>query len=133
MKSLSASVLSIPSMSPVSVVFVSVTPLFVSLQLLIFAIAAVPVLVVMVCVISSTSVISGRRSAAVAASVRGVTSQAPSRGGVSVSGLSGVRLQASGSQGVEEEAFVGAVQGTLQPDSRVNGQTFKLGHLSLRS
>lgn len=81
MKSVFVSVLVIPPMSPLPVVFVPVTPLL----LLIFVIAAVSVMMFMVCVASITSVISGRCSAAVAASVWGLAAPAPSRGGVSVS------------------------------------------------
>lgn len=108
MKSAFGSVPAIFSMSPVSAVCMSATTLFVSLRLLIFVIAAVLAAVFTVRLVSFTSGISGRCSAAVAASVRGVAPQAPSRGGVSVSGLSSVLLQAGGAQGVEEEALVGA-------------------------
>lgn len=118
------SVLAIPLVSPLSVVFVPVAPLSVSILLLIFVIAAVPVMVFMVRAASVASVISGRCPAAVAASVPGVAPPAPSCGGVSGSGLTGVPLQAGGAQGVEEEAFVGAPQGTLQPDRGVNTHTF---------
>ena len=109
-------------MSPaVSVVFVPVTPLSVSLLLLIFVIAAVPVMVFMVCVACGAPVISGWWcSAAVAAPVRGVAPQVPSCGGVSASGRLRAPLQAGGAQGVEEEALVGASQGTLQPGRGVN-------------
>ena len=120
MKSVFVSVLAIAPMSPLSVVFVPFTPLFVSVLLLIFVIAAVPVMMFMVCVASITPVISGGRSAAVAAPVRrGLAPQTPSRGGVSVCGVTGAPLQAGGAQGVEEEALVGAPQGTLQPDRGV--------------
>lgn len=108
-------------MSPFSVIFVPVPLLFVSILLLIFVFAAVSVMVFMVCVASVASVISGRCSAAVAASVRGLTPQAPSHGGVSVSGLTGALLKAGGAQCVEEEALVGAPQGTLQPSCRAHG------------
>lgn len=121
MKSVFVCVLAISPMSPVSVVFVPVTPLFVSVLLLIFVIAAVPVMMFMVRVASFTPVISGRCSAAVAASVRGLASQAPSLGGVPMFGLTGAPLQAGGAQGVEEEALVGAPQGTLQPSCRAHG------------
>lgn len=122
MKSVFVSVSAISPMSPVSVVFVPVTPVFVSVLLLIFVIAAVSVMVFMVRVASFAPLISGGCSAAVAASVRGLASQAPSLGGVSVLGLTGAPLQAGGAQGVEEEALVGAPQGTLQPERGGNGK-----------
>lgn len=74
------SVLAIPLVSPLFVVFVPVAPLSVSILLLIFVIAAVPVMVFMVRAASVASVISGRCSAAVAASVPGVAPPAPSCG-----------------------------------------------------
>lgn len=57
---------------PVSVVFVSVTPLFVFVLFLVFIIPAVPVIICMFRVASVAPTISGRRSAAVAASARGL-------------------------------------------------------------
>lgn len=120
MKSIFVSVVGIPPMSPASVVFEPVTPLSVSVLLLIFVITAVPTRMLLVCVVSIASVISGRCSAAVAVSVRGVASRAPSCGGMSVSGLAGAHLQAGRAQGVEEEALVGAAQGTFQPDRGMN-------------
>lgn len=120
MKSVFVSVAGIPPMCPASVVFVPATPLSVSVLLLIFVITAVPAMMLLVCVVSIASLISGRCSAAVAVSVPGVASRAPSCGGPSVSGLAGAHLQAGGAQGVEEEALVGAAQGTLQPDRGVN-------------
>lgn len=123
------SVLPIPPMSLGSLVFVP--PLFVSLLLLIFVIAAVPVMVFMVRAAPVTSVISGRGSAAVPAPVRGVAPQAPSCGGESGSGLTGAPLQAGGAQSVEEEALVGAPQGTLQPDRRQQTNSFTLTSDSL--
>lgn len=119
-KSVFVPAVAIPPMSPVCVVFAAVAPLLVSIPLLIFVIAAVPVMMFMVCVASITSLISGRCSAAVSASVRRVAPQAPSCGGVAVSGLTGAPLQAGGAQRVEEEALVGAPQGTLQPDRGAN-------------
>lgn len=108
------SVLSI-SVSPVFVVSVPVTSVPVPvIQLLIFAL--VPVVVFTVCAASVTPVLSGRCSAAVSASVRGLAPQAPSGGGVSGLGLTGALLQAGGAQGVEEEALVGAPQRAFQPD-----------------
>lgn len=108
-------------MSLVPVVFVSVTRLSVSTLLLIFVIAAVPVMVFTVRAASTVPVISGRCPAAVAAPVRGVAPQAPSCGRRSVSGLCGAPLQAGGAQRVQEEALVGAPQGTLQPSCRAHG------------
>lgn len=124
MKSVFVSVLAIPLMSLVSAVFVPVTPLSVSILLLIFVIAAVPLMMFMVCAASLSSVVSGWCSAALAASVRRVAPKAPSCGGVSISGLAGAPLQAGGAQGGKEEALVCAPQGTLQPGRGVNGQTF---------
>lgn len=120
MKSVFVSVVGIPPMPSVSVVFVPVTPLSVSVPLLICVTAAVPWMMFMVRVASIASVLSGRCSAAVAASDRGVASLAPSCGGKSVSGLTGAPLQAGRAQGVEEEALVGAPQGTFQPGREVN-------------
>lgn len=121
MKPVFVSVVSIPSMSLFSVVFVPVTPLSVSTLLLIFVIAAVPVMVFVVCVASVAPVISGRCSAAVPAPVRGVAPQAPSCGGGSISRLHSAPLQAGGAQRVQEEALVGAPQGTLQPSCGAHG------------
>lgn len=108
-------------MSPVSVIFVPVTPLSVSILPLIFVIAAVPVMMFMVSAAFSASVVPVRCSAAFAVPVRGVAPQAPSCGGMSISGLAGAPLQAGGAQGVEEEALVGAPQGTLHPSCRAHG------------
>lgn len=107
-------------MSPVYVVSVSVPPLLVSVLCLVFITPAVPVMVFTVRVASVAPAVCGRRSAAVAASVRGLAPQAPSCGGVSRSGLTAAPLQAGGAQGVEEEALVGAPQGTLQPVRGMN-------------
>lgn len=105
-------------MSPVSVASVSVTSVLVTIQLLIFASAAAPVIMVMFMarVAFITLMISGRCSAALAASVWGFAPMAPSCGGVSGSGLTVAPLQAGGAQRVEEETFVGTPQRALQPD-----------------
>lgn len=108
-------------MSPLSVVFVPVAAFAVSVPLLIFVIAAVPVAMFTVCAASLASVISGRRrrrsSAAVAASVRGVALRATPVGG-RVRVPAAALLQAGRAKGVEEEALVGAAQGALEPGER---------------
>ena len=91
---------------------VSVTPLFVPVLVLVVT-PHVPVRIVMVCAAPVAPSVSGGGSASVAASVRGLAPQAPSRGRVSLPGLAVAPLQAGGAQGVEEEALVGAPQGTL--------------------
>lgn len=119
MKSVSVFVCA-PTILPVSllsVVFVPVAPSLVSILLLIFVAAAAPMMF-MVCVASIIPVISGRRSAAHTASVRGLAPQASSFGRA---GLTGVPLQAGGAQGVEEEALVGTPQWTFQPSCRAHG------------
>lgn len=110
--------LTILPVSPLCVVFMPVAPFSVSILFLIFVTAAAPVMF-MACVASIIPVISGRRSAAAAASVRRLAPQASSCGGASSYGLTGAPLQAGGAQGVEEEALVGAPQWTFQPDRRV--------------
>lgn len=119
MKSVFVSVVGIPPMPSVSVVFVPVTPLCLR-PASYLCYCSCPLDDVMVRVASIASVLSGRCSAAVAASDRGVASLAPSCGGKSVSGLTGAPLQAGRAQGVEEEALVGAPQGTFQPGREVN-------------
>lgn len=95
-------------MPSVSSVVVSVTHLSVSILPLISIIAAVPVVVFVFSAASAAPVLSGRCSAAVTVSDRGVVSPAPSCGRRCVSGLAGAPLQAGGAEGVEEEALVGA-------------------------
>lgn len=95
-------------MPSISSVVVSVIRLSVSILPLISIIAAVPVMVFVVSAASAASVLSGRCSAAVTVSDRGVVSPAPSCGRQCVSGLAGAPLQAGGAEGVEEEALVGA-------------------------
>lgn len=105
----------VPPMSPLSVVFVPVTPFSVSVPPLIFVIAAVPLMVFMISVPPFACVISERWPAAVAFSVQGIASRAPPRGGGIGHGLSGVFLRACRAQSIEEEALVGALEGTFQP------------------
>lgn len=114
------SVAVVPPMSPMSfpAVFVPVTPLSVFILLLIF----VHVMMFVVRMASGTAAVTGRRPAALAASVRRVPPLAPSRGRVSVTGLDDAPLRAGGTEGVEEEPLVGAPQGTLQPSR--GGRTF---------
>lgn len=104
----------VPPMSPLSVVFVPVTPFSVSIPPLIFVITAVPLMVFMISVPPFACVISERWPAAVAFSVQGIASRAPPRGG-GISHLSGVFLRACGAQSIEEEALVGALEWTFQP------------------
>lgn len=95
-------------MPSISSVVVSVTHLSVSILPLISIIAAVLVMMFVVFAASAASVLSGRCSAAVTVSDRGVVSPAPSCGRQRVSGLASAPLQAGGAEGVEEEALVGA-------------------------
>lgn len=105
----------VPPMSPLSVVFVPVTPFSVSIPPLIFVITAVPLMVFMISVPPFACVISERWPAAVAFSVQGIASRAPPRGGGIIHGLSGVFLRACRAQSIEEEALVGALEWTFQP------------------
>lgn len=98
------SVLSIGTF-PVSVVSVSGGSVFISVQLLILAYVAV---IFMVCAAAIIPVICWRCSAAVAASFRGLAPLMPFCSRASGPRLFGALLQASGAQGVEEEALVGA-------------------------
>lgn len=133
MRPVFVSALGVPLASPAFVVFAPVTPLSVSVLLFIFVITAVPVMMPLVPVASVASVIPGRRSAAVAVSVRGVAPPAPPCGGMSVSGLAGAHPQAGGAQGVEQEALVGAAQGAFQPERGVNRLSEQCEALALDS
>lgn len=100
--------LPVSAVVPVSVIFV-----LIFVQFLISVCAA---MVFMVCVASVTPMICRRCSAAVTSSVTGLVGQAASCFGVRGSRLIVAPLHASGAQGVEEKAFVGAPQRTFQPD-----------------
>ena len=91
-------------------------PLSLSLALFIAAMAAV--VPAMMFTVSVASVVSRRCSAALALSVRGIVSHAPCCVGMCVSGVAGAPLQAGGAQRVQEEALVGAPEGTFQPDKK---------------
>lgn len=125
----SFSVMSIFPVSPIWVVFMPVAPLLVSAVFLMFVCAPVPVMMLIVCVVSITTVISGRWSAAAAASLRGLAPQVPSSGGGPPSGVTGAPLQAGGAKGVEEEALISAPEWTLKPDRDMNKKAFNVTSL----
>lgn len=74
-------------------------------------------------VASITPVVCRRCSAAVTPSVTGLVGQAVSCFGVCGSLLIVSPLQAGRAQSVEEKAFVGALQGTFQPDREEDNTT----------
>lgn len=113
MKSVFASVVGVLPTSLLPAVVVRVSPFSLSILLFLFVITAVPVMMPVLCVTFIASELSGRCSTSVTVSVRRVTSQAPSSGGMSVPGLTYGPLQASGPQGIEEKTLVGAPQGTF--------------------